>query len=219
MASLFGESTPQSNGESGGARIKQGLMATLSVAAFGLGGSLAEAQTPTLSVDPTTQTTAAGTVVTVDVDISNVSDLYGYQFDLTFNPSVLRAVSSSEGTFLPRGGNTFFISGTNDNLNGVVSATADTLQTAVSGVSGSGELAVFTFDAIGTGISTLQIQNETLLDSSLNIITDTTTGGSITVTSSSISAPEIDPTTAIGAFGVLLAALAILRARASHQLS
>ena len=77
------------------------LVAALS--ASGLGGSLAIAQTADLSIDPTTQTTSTGTVVTVDVDITNVSDLYGYQFDLTFDPNVLQAVSSTEGTFLSSG--------------------------------------------------------------------------------------------------------------------
>jgi hypothetical protein len=40
-----------------------------------------------LSIDPTTQTTFTGTVITMDVDVANVTDLYGYQFDLTFNPN------------------------------------------------------------------------------------------------------------------------------------
>jgi hypothetical protein len=214
MANLFGDSTSQSKIRASltRANAQRGLAAALSLATFGLCGSPANGQTAILSVDPTTQTTSAGSVVTVDVDISNVSDLYGYQFDLTFNPSVLRAVSSSEGSFLPSGGSTFFISGANDNLHGTVSATADTLLTAINGVSGSGELAVFTFDAIGTGTSALDIQNETLLDSGLNTISDTTTAGSVTVSSGRVAAPEIDPARAISAFALLLGALAILRA-------
>ncbi len=219
MASLFGDSTSQSKIRASliHANARRGLTAALSLAAFGLSGSPANGQPAILSVDPTTQTTSAGSVVTVDVDISNVSDLYGYQFDLTFNPSVLRAVSSSEGSLLPSGGSTFFISGANDNLHGTVSATADTLLTAINGVSGSGELAVFTFDAIGTGTSALDIQNETLLDSGLNIISDTTTAGSVTVSSGRLAAPEIDPATATSAFALLLGALAILRAPRSPQ--
>jgi general secretion pathway protein D len=187
--------------------------AALSLAAvFGLGIQPARGQTATLSVDPIAQMISAGSVLTVDVSISNASDLYAYQFDLTFNPSVLRAVSSSEGAFLPAGGSTIFISGTDDNMSGIVSATADTLQTAISGVSGSGELAVFTFDAIAPGTSAIGIQNETLLDSNLNIIGDTTTGGSVTISPSTTAAPEIDPATAMSAFALLLGGLAILRA-------
>lgn len=170
-----------------------------------------------LSVDPTTQTTSTGAIVTVDVNIANVTDLYGYQFDLTFNPSILQAVSSSEGSFLTSGGSTFFINGSNDNVGGTVAATADTLLTAVNGVSGSGELAVFTFDAIGTGTSALTIQNETLLDSNLNLIADTTTGGAVTVSSGTVAAPEIDPASAFGGLTLLLAAIAVLRSRPKHD--
>jgi hypothetical protein len=188
------------------------------VAASGLVGTLANAQA-VISIDPTTQTTSTGSVVTVDVGISNVSDLYGYQFDLTFNPSILQAVSSSEGPFLATGGSTFFIPGTNDNLGGTVFATANTLLTAVSGVNGSGELAVFTFDAIGTGTSTLAIQNETLVNSGLNVISDLTKAGFVTVSSPTVAAPEIDPASAMSAFTLLLGGLAVMRGRRSERSS
>ena len=187
------------------------LIATLSVAA--MCGSLAKAQIATLSVDPTSQTTSTGSVVTVNVDIASVSNLYGYQFDLTYNPSILQAASSSEGSFLSKGGSTFFIPGTNDNVGGTVAATADTLLTAVNGVSGSGGLAVFTFDAIGKGTSSLGIQAETLLDSSLNVIADTITSGSVTVNSGAVAAPEIDPSSAISALTLLLGSLLVLPKR------
>ena len=182
-------------------------------AASALVGSLANAQA-VISIDPTTQTASTGNVVTVDVDISNVSDLYGYQFDVAFNPSILQAVSSSEGPFLAGGGSTFFIPGTNDNVGGTVAATADTLLTAISGVNGSGELAVFTFDAIGTGTGALTIQNETLLNSGLGIISDTTTGGSVTVQSGTVSSvPEIDPASTMAALTLLMGGLAVMRGR------
>jgi hypothetical protein len=166
-------------------------------------GSLANGQA-TISIDPTSQTTSTGTVVTIDVDIANVTNLYAYQFDLTFNPSVLTAVSSSEGSFLTTGGNsTFFIPGTNNNVDGVVSATADTILSAVPGVNGSGELAVFTFDAIGKGLSTLGFENVMLLDSSFNSISNTTTGATVTVGSGTAKVPEIDPASAISALTLL----------------
>jgi hypothetical protein len=178
--------------------------------------SVADAQAD-ISVDPTTQTTTTGTVVTVDVDVTNVSNLYGYQFDLTFNPSVLQAVSSTEGTFLPSGGSTFFIAGTNDNVGGTVAATADTLLTAINGVNGGGELAVFTFDAIGAGTSAIGIQNETLLDSNLNVISDITTGGTVTVNSGAVAAPEIDPASAFSGLTLLLATIVVIRGRPAQQ--
>jgi Cohesin domain len=166
-----------------------------------------------LSLDPTTQTTSTGTVITVDVDVANVTDLYAYQFDLTFNPNILQAVSSSEGSFLSSGGSTFFINGSNDNVGGTVAATADTLVSAVGGVGGSGQLAVFTFDVVGNGTSALAIQNELLLDSNLNILSDTSTGGSVTVASATVQAPEIDPSSAVSALTLLMGGLTVLRGR------
>jgi len=174
------------------------------VAASTLVGSLASAQA-VISIDPTTQTTSTGSVVTVDVAISNVSDLYAYQFDLSFNPSVLQAVSSSEGPFLAGSGSTFFIPGTNDNLAGTVFATADTLLAPVSGVNGSG--------AIGAGTSTFTIQNETLLNSGLNVISDLTKTGSVIVKTSTVAAPEIDSASTVAALTLLLGGLAVLRGR------
>src|SRR5271169_1310827 len=134
-------------------------LATLSFAVFGLWGALANAQAD-LTVDPLTATSATGGTFTVDVNVSNVSDLYGYQLDLTFNPSVLSAVSITEGSFLQSGGNTTtFLPGTIDNVGGTIALNADTINGAVPGVTGSGELIAFTFDAIGAGTSALGIQN------------------------------------------------------------
>jgi cohesin domain-containing protein len=135
-----------------------------------------------LSVSPNSETVGTGSTFTVEVDVTGVADLYGYQFDLAFNPNVLQAVSSSEGTFLPSAGSTYFVPGTNDNVNGNVSATADTLISAVPGANGSGSLAFFIFQAIGTGSSALSIGNTQLLDSNLNPIASEATSGSITVT-------------------------------------
>jgi len=142
-----------------------------------------------LNISPPSPTVAPGSTFTVDVDITGVTDLYGYQFDLSFNPSVLAAVSSSEGSFLSSGGATFFIPGTNDNVGGTVSATANTLLTAISGVNGSGTLAIFTFTALKAGTSAISIQNETLLDSNLNVISDTTSGGTVTVSVAPVPLP------------------------------
>jgi hypothetical protein len=194
------------------------LALVIFAAASNLAGSLVNAQA-VISIDPTVQTTSTGSVVTVDVDISNVSDLYGYQFDLGFNPSVLQAVSSSEAPFLAGRGSTFFIAGTNDNLGGTVLATADTLLTATNGVNGSGELAVFAFDAVGAGTSTLSIQNETLLNSGLSVIGDLTKTGLVTVSSQTVAAPEIDAPSTIIAMTLLLGGLAVIRGRRSTYIA
>src|SRR5580693_6858462 len=50
-----------------------------------------------------------GDTFEVEVDVTGITDLYAFQFDLTFDPTLLSAVSVTEGAFLPSGGTTFFI--------------------------------------------------------------------------------------------------------------
>lgn len=188
-------------------------LAMVSVAACLL-GSAARAQT-VVSVNPGSQTVTAGTDFTVDVNISGVSNLYGYQFDLSFNPSVLSAVSSSEGSFLAKAGSTFFIPGTNDNTHGVVSATGDTLTGSSQGASGSGNLVVFTFDAIKSGFSAITISGTQFINSTFGSITTSSTGGSVTV--GGMKAPEIDPSSALGAITLLVGGLVLLRERSARR--
>lgn len=124
-----------------------------------------------------------GETFTIGVNVNSVSDLYAFQFDLTFDPTLLSLTSVAEGAFLPGGGATFFIPGTIDNVGGTVSAIADSLIGSIPGVTGTGVLAEFQFTALAPGTSSLSFANEILLDSSLNDITANTTfqNGSITI--------------------------------------
>jgi hypothetical protein len=109
-----------------------------------------------------------GDTFEVDVNATGITDLYAFQFDLTFDPTILEADSVTEGAFLPSGGTTFFIPGTIDNVGGDISANADTLIGAISGVTGDGTLAEFDFTALADGTSAISFANNILLDSSLN---------------------------------------------------
>lgn len=126
-------------------------------------------------------TVGPGDTFSVDVDITGTTDLYDFQLDLAFDPTVLEATGVSEGAFLPGGGATFFLPGFIDNTGGTVSFNADTLLSAISGVSGDGTLLVFDFTALNSGTSDLTIENEILQDSQGNILADTTQAGSVTV--------------------------------------
>jgi hypothetical protein len=141
----------------------------------------------------------------IDVDVADITDLYAFQFDLTFDPALLSAVSVTEGAFLPGGGPTFLIPGAIDNIGGNVTATADSLIGSIPGVTGSGTLAVFQFTALAPGTSPLSFANEILLDSSLNDITADTTfqNGSVTINGAS-SVPEPRSFALLGASLLLL---------------
>lgn len=145
---------------------------------------------PILSIQPPSTSVVAGSTFAVDVNISNVTDLFAFQFDIGFDPSILSATSITEGSFLPGGGTTFFIPGTIDNIGGTISSNADTLIGAISGVSGSGTLAVLDFTALAAGTSPIDIANVTLLDSTLSSISSTTTSGAATVTGVTVPEPS-----------------------------
>jgi len=134
-----------------------------------------------LSVVPSTGTVSGGQTFTVGIYVtgptvshdgttytSPVTDLASFQFDLAFNCTVtasggctpgasnLKAISVSEGPFLPNGGSnlTFFEPGTIDNGAGEISLIGDA---GLNGVTGSGELAEVTFEGLTAGSTDIAI--------------------------------------------------------------
>jgi general secretion pathway protein D len=143
-------------------------------------------------------------VISLDIDIADVADLYAWQFDLTFNPAVLAAVSITEGAFLVGGGSTFFLEGTIDNTSGSIAATTDTLIGAISGVTGGGTLATVVFQALASGTSPVTLANVILLDSGLADITGSSTiDGTVNVGASAIPEPATWLMLATGLAGLL----------------
>jgi general secretion pathway protein D len=136
---------------------------------------------PIVSIDPSSLDVTAGQAFTVDVSISSVIDLFAFQFDLGFDPTILSAAGIGEGGFLSGGGSTFFIPGTIDNTAGTIDFTANSLLGAISGVDGSGILATASFTGLAQGVSPINLFNVTLLDSSLSGIDVTTQAGSVNV--------------------------------------
>ncbi|MBV9224486.1 MAG: hypothetical protein JOY85_10685 [Acidobacteriaceae bacterium] len=67
---------------------------------------------PILSIEPAAAVVPAGPF-SVDINIANVTDLFAFQFDLTFTPGILAASGSAEGPFLATSGagTTFFPAG------------------------------------------------------------------------------------------------------------
>ena len=147
-----------------------------------------------------------GDVFTLPVSIADVSDLYAFQFDLSFDPSILQLLSISEGSFLPTVGSTFFIPGAIDNTAGTATSNADTLVGDIPGASGDGDLVDFMFQAINPGTSPVALSNGILLDSTFNFIPFTTLDGSVTVAPS--PAPEPPGLSWIGGLGLCAMLLA-----------
>lgn len=62
----------------------------------------------TLYVDPLTTVTSIGDTFSVNITISDVIDLAGWEFKLYYLPSNLNGTNLEEGPLLKEGGSTFF---------------------------------------------------------------------------------------------------------------
>ena len=106
-------------------------------------------QTPRLSV---------GDTLTLQVHAEKVTDLAGWQANITFNPDILKANGVREGGFLKQAaGQTFFQKGRIQNREGEITG----IKTArfKGGVSGTGTLLSVTFTAITEGRTTVKLRN------------------------------------------------------------
>ncbi len=110
-----------------------------------------------LSTDTTS--VRVGDTFTVRVNAEKVTDLAGWQFDLTYDPDVLEAVEVNEGDFLKKGdGNTFFQRGVIDNTVGKIAGLSSAL-ISKNGGTGTGNLLSVVFSAKTDGNSELTLRN------------------------------------------------------------
>jgi PKD repeat protein len=120
-----------------------------------------------------------GDNITVNIMISNVSDMWGWQAGMTFNSSVLQCIAMSnptnvapnvtspttaftEGSFLQGGGSTIWVP--NWVTNGTIAACGCSLLNPATPQSGSGTLATVTFEVIGKGNLDIHLVDVILVD-------------------------------------------------------
>lgn len=132
----------------------------------------------TVYVDPGTINRTVGQDFSVDVKISNVIDLYGWGIKLRWNATVLEVVNATEGSFLRNNGTTFFTYDTNATVGNIV--VDCTLLGNRTGVNGSGTLVTIQFHVKESGDCILGLYESTLIDSSEQSITPTTTDAHFT---------------------------------------
>jgi hypothetical protein len=131
----------------------------------------------TVSVFPSSVTANLGQNFSINVNVTGVSDLYGWEFSLNWTATILNVVNVTEGPFLKSGGSTFFYY----NLNATEGhmTVEDTLLGNVQGVSGSGVLATITFNVKSSGQSPLNLYYALLINSSEQVIPCQLTGGNV----------------------------------------
>src|SRR5262245_39860176 len=71
---------------------------------------------PIVNLSLTSSSVNEGDSFIVNANVTGVTDLYAWQFDLAFTPDLIGVSGdASEGAFLASAGSTFFIPGSNDN--------------------------------------------------------------------------------------------------------
>jgi|GEM_PF-3273494 len=156
------------------------LLAAVSWAGLGI------AQSTTVSVSPSSQTILIGNSTSADIRIESVSNLYGAEVHLSFNPSILEVQGIADGNLLTGG----FSLKNWDNSAGTVYY-AYTLLYPASPADGSGVLCTITFKGIGEGTSPLNFTQVKLSDPDGGSIPASSQDGSVTV-----AAPGPTPTPA-----------------------
>jgi len=160
------------------------IFPTLLIAVFLISPTIPTAkaqQLTTLYVDPPSTVVVVSTQFTVTVNVAEVTDLYGWEFNMTFNPALLECKGVTEGPFLKKTGKTtFFIIGEIDNVAGKIRVGC-LITDPPPGVDGSGILAEVTFHCKAVGNSALEFNPPDLLvDSGMNEIPHESIGGSVT---------------------------------------
>lgn len=131
--------------------------------------------TATVYVNPEEIIGAVGLDFTINVDVSNVTDLYGWEFKLGWNITVLDFVEVHEGTFLKNVADTFFAYKVNSTAGYII---ADcTILGMEQGASGNGTLATIKFYVKYEGESALDLFDVILIDSNEQIIPNTALDG------------------------------------------
>ena len=148
-------------------RITAGLLLALAVNALAA----------TVTIQPPSTPAALGDTIDVGIAIEGVSDLFGWELGVSFDPTILRAAAVTEGEFLSSAGSTIFLAGPINNAAGTISFVSSALTGMIPGESGAGILAHIRFETIAYGVAPIQLNDVLLLNSALaNIPADTAPG-------------------------------------------
>jgi len=167
---------------------------------------------PVMKVAPSTKEVLIGTYFTLDMNISGVTvensgdGIYGWEFDISFNASILQVDEVMEGPFLSDVDSTSWEMGYTlpkiDNTAGTVVASNTLWLYPAQGAFGSGVLYNVTFLAIDEGVTTIHIYKTSLNTfdgTDVLPVSHTKADGSVTVTAGhdvavvSITAPDEAP--------------------------
>jgi hypothetical protein len=175
------------------------------------------------------ETISSSGVATVDLDISGLNPgttaLGTFDVNVGFNASIVNFASASYGDPILGDQLNFTGLALQSTTPGADTAelfelSLDPSSTLLASQPSSFTLATLTFDAVGTGTSTLALSVNALGDENGNSLPATLQNGAVTVTGGSgggIQAPEIDAKSAMSGFTLLLGALLVFRGRRGRE--
>jgi hypothetical protein len=111
---------------------------------------------PALSIDLSMEEVPVGQQFPIEVKAANVSQLFGVAFELQFDATILKAISTVPGDFL--GTDVVAIAVPGDGSMSV----SISRKAGVGGVDGSGAIAIVTLEAIARGDSDISFNSETI---------------------------------------------------------
>lgn len=128
-----------------------------------------------ISVDPPISEASVGQTFVININVSDVVDLYGWEFKLGWDSTILEALSVVEGPFLRQGGNTFFWPKINNSAGYML--VDCTLLGDVAGVTGYGTLAIAEFHVETEGECILDLYDTKFINSQERPINHTAIDG------------------------------------------
>jgi ABC-type transport system substrate-binding protein len=134
---------------------------------------------PTVSVYPEMAAAKLGETFAVSIVVSNVTDLFGWQFMLNFNSSAITFVNIAEGSFLANAGDTIFATKINS-TSGFIMASSTLWPYPSQGATGDGILATMTFYVQAHGATSLDFSGtklRTVIGDSIAPIDHSSTNG------------------------------------------
>ena len=145
-----------------------------------------------VGVLPQTVTASVGDTFTIDIIVDSAgSAVYGAQYELYFDNTVLNATSQTQETFLSQDDESTTVPANmiNNTLGKIVYCEAR--MGAPAGVTGKGALASITFEAIKSGTSTLTLSYVMLMESPTSELAITVNSGTCTVTEPGETSPTM----------------------------
>jgi hypothetical protein len=134
-----------------------------------------------VGIDPVTQSVNTGDTVSVKVVNNDAKNLFGFQFDMNYDPAILEFQSVEQGGLLKTGGVTIFCVPFKTDNPGLIKNVACTRMGQVGEVEGVGTMMEVIFTAKSSGTSDIELTNVKLSDINANELTPETFSGEVIV--------------------------------------